>query len=148
MALTATYLNFSRNTDEAFTFYRSVFGTEFLNLQRYRDVPGSEGQPGPSEADKDLIINVALPILGGHILMGTDVPESTGFTFNPGNNVYICLMPASRADADRLFSELSVGGTVEFPLQDMIGGDYYGSLVDKFGIQWMVICSAKSWVAS
>jgi PhnB protein len=144
MAQTATYLNFTRNTEEAFTFYKSVFGTEFLGIMRHSDVPVPDGHPGPSDEDKDLVINVALPILGGHILMGTDAPGSMGFTLNQGNNVYICLMPDSRGEADRLFNELSAGGSVEMSLQDMFWGDYFGSFVDKFGVQWMVNCSAKS----
>ena len=110
MASTSTYLNFGRSTEAAFNFYKSVFGTEFLGIMRHRDVPVPEGQPGPSDEDKDLIINIALPILGGHVLMGTDAPESMGFKLNQGNNCYICLMPDSRAEADRLFNELSAGG--------------------------------------
>lgn len=145
MAQTSTYLNFDRQTEEAFTFYKSVFGAEFVaGVMRYRDVPAQEGQPGPSDEDKDLVINVALPILGGHLLMGTDAPESMGFKLNQGNNVYICLQPDTRAEADTLFAALSEGGNPEMPLQDMFWGDYFGSLVDKFGIQWMVNCSSKS----
>jgi PhnB protein len=83
-------------------------------------------------------MHVALPILGGHLLMGTDAPESIGFKVHPGNNVYISLHPDSRAEADRLFSALSAGGEVEMPLQDMFWGDYYGSFTDKCGIRWMV----------
>ena len=143
MASTSTYLNFERSTEAAFNFYKSVFGTEFLSIMRHRDVPVPEGQSGPSDEDKDLIINIALPILGGHVLMGTDAPESMGFKLNQGNNCYICLMPDSRAEADRLFNELSAGGSVEMPLADMFWGDYFGSWVDKFGVQWMVNCSAK-----
>ena len=143
MASTSTYLNFGRSTEAAFNFYKSVFGTEFLGIMRHRDVPVPEGQPGPSDEDKDLIINIALPILGGHVLMGTDAPESMGFKLNQGNNCYICLMPDSRAESDRLFNELSAGGSVEMPLADMFWGDYFGSWVDKFGVQWMVNCSAK-----
>ena len=145
MASVATYLNFERQTEEAFTFYKSVFGTEFMGpIMRHRDVPVPEGQDGPAEEDKDLVINVALPILGGHILMGTDAPESMGFTLNQGNNVYICLMPDTRVEADRLFAALSAGGKVEQPLQEMFWGDYFGSFVDKFGVQWMVNCSSKT----
>jgi PhnB protein len=83
-------------------------------------------------------MHVALPILGGHLLMGTDAPESMVFKVHPGNNVYISLHPDSRAEADRLFSALSAGGEVEMPLQDMFWGDYYGSFTNKYGIRWMV----------
>ena len=145
MAQTSTYLNFARETEAAFTFYKSVFGTEFVNgMMRHRDVPLPEGHPGPSDADKDLIINVQLPILGGHLLMGTDAPESMGFTLNQGNNVSICLQPDTRAEADRLYAALAEGGSSDMPLQDMFWGDYFGDLVDKFGIRWMVNYSPSS----
>lgn len=138
MAQVSTYLNFERQTEEAFNFYKSVFGTEFIGIMRHRDVPVPEGQPGPSDDIKDLIINVALPILGGHILMGTDAPEEAGFKLTQGNNVHICLMPDTREEADRLFAALSEGGEVEMPMQDMFWGDYYGSFTDKFGVHWMI----------
>ena len=145
MAQTSTYLNFERSTEEAFTFYKSVFGTEFVGgIMRHGDVPVPDGQPAPSEADKQLVINVQLPILGGHLLQGTDAPESMGFTLNQGNNVYICLQPDTRAEADSLFAALSAGGKVELPMQDMFWGDYFGSLVDQFGVQWMINCSSKT----
>jgi PhnB protein len=83
-------------------------------------------------------MHVALPILGGHLLMGSDAPESLGFKVNQGNNVYISIHPDSRTEADTLFAKLSAGGVVEMPMQDMFWGDYYGSLTDKFGIRWMV----------
>ncbi len=135
----------ARRTEEAFNFYKAVFGTEFVNgIMRHGDVPVPEGQPGPSDDDKQLVINVQLPILGGHLLMGTDVPESMGVNLNQGNNVYICLHPDTRAEADSLFAALSAGGTVQMPLQEMFWGDYYGSLVDKFGVQWMINCASKS----
>jgi PhnB protein len=143
MSQVATYLNFNRNTEEAFTFYKSVFGTEFMGIMRHGDVPVPDGQPGPSDEDKNLIINIALPILDGHVLMGTDVPDSMGFSVNQGNNVHICLMPETRTEADRLFAALSEGGKVEMPMQDMFWGDYFGSFADKFGINWMINCSEK-----
>ncbi len=145
MARTSTYLNFARSTEEAFNFYKSVFGTEFVDgIARFGDVPAQEGQPELSDDDKQLVMNVQLPILGGHLLMGTDAPESMGFRLNQGNNVYICLDPDTRAEADRLFAVLSEGGKVEMPLQEMFWGDYFGSLVDRFGVQWMVNCTSRS----
>ena len=144
MASVSTYLNFNGTTEEAFNFYKSVFGTEFVGISRMGDVPPQEGQPEMSDADKQLIMNVSLPILGGHMLMGTDAVESMGFTVNQGNNVYISLGPDSREEADRLFAALSEGGKVEMPMQDMFWGDYYGSLVDKYGVQWMVNYSPQS----
>ncbi|MGH8928453.1 MAG: VOC family protein [Acidimicrobiia bacterium] len=144
MARVSTYLNFVRDTEKAFNFYKSVFGTEFVDgISRMGEVPPQEGQPELSEADKNLVMNVQLPILGGHILQGTDAPESMGFELTQGNNVFITLEPDTRAETDALFKTLSEGGTVEMPLQDMFWGDYFGSLVDKFGVQWMFNCSSK-----
>lgn len=145
MARTSTYLNFARNTEAAFNFYKSVFGTEFVNgIARFGDVPVQEGQPEMSDDDRPLVMNVQLPILGGHLLMGTDAPESMGFQLNQGNNVYICLEPDTRAEADALLAALSAGGNVQMPLQEMFWGDYFGSLDDKFGVQWMINCTSPS----
>lgn len=145
MATVSTYLNFERNTEEAFSFYKTVFGTEFVgDIARFGDMPPAEGQPAPSEEDSQLILNIGLPILGGHLLMGTDAPESMGFTLNQGNNVYISLHPDSKEEADSLFAALSEGGTVEMPMADQFWGDYFGSLVDRFGVNWMVNTSSTS----
>jgi PhnB protein len=144
MSQVATYLNFKRNTEEAFTFYKSVFGTEFMGIMRHSDVPVPEGQQGPSEEDRNLIINIALPIMDGHVLMGTDSPESMGFNLTPGNNVHICLMPETRQESDRLFAALSEGGVVEMPMQDMFWGDYYGAFTDKYGVHWMINHASQS----
>jgi PhnB protein len=143
MATVSTYLNFSSKTEEAFHFYKSVFGGEFTSFQRFSDIPDLPGQEKMTEEDKKGIMHVELPILGGHKLMGTDAPESMGFKLNPGNNMYINLEPDTRNEADRLFSALSAGGKVEMPLQDMFWGGYFGSFVDKYGVQWMMNCSAK-----
>ena len=144
MAQVNTYLNFTRNTEEAFNFYKSVFGGEFIGgISRFSDIPPSENMPPLPEEDKNLVMHISLPILGGHLLMGTDAPESMGFKINFGNNVYISLHPDTREDTRRLFYALSEGGKVEQELQDMFWGDYYGSLKDKFGIRWMLICSEK-----
>jgi PhnB protein len=145
VARTSTYLNFSRTTEDAFNFYKSVFGTEFVDgISRMGDAPVEAGQPELSDADKQLVLNVQLPILGGHLLMGTDAPESMGFTLNRGNNIYICLDPDTRAEADSLFAALSGGGEVQMALTEMFWGDYFGSLVDKYGVQWMINCTSKS----
>lgn len=145
MSRVSTYLNFPRSTEEAFNFYRSVFGGEFVGgIHRMGEVPSQPGQPPMAEADKNLVMHITLPILGGHVLMGTDAPESMGFTVKPGNNMYINLEPDTRAEADRLFVGLSAGGKVEMQLQEMFWGDYFGSLTDKYGVQWMVNCSSKT----
>lgn len=144
MAKVSTYLNFVRNTEEAFEFYRSVFGWEFDDgIHRFSEIPPQEWESPLKEEDKNLVMHVALPILGGHMLMGTDAPESMGFKVQPGNNVYITLEPDTRAEADRLFAALSANGTIEMPLQDMFWWDYYGSLADQYGIRWMINCSQK-----
>ena len=145
MASVSTYLNFPRQTEEAFNFYKSVFGGEFNNgIARFSEVPPQEGAPEMPEADKNLVMHIELPILGGHVLMGTDAPESMGFTVNFGNNVYIMLQPDSREETKKLFDALSVGGKVTMELQDMFWGDYYGSCTDKYGVQWMFDFSKKA----
>ncbi|MBP6888740.1 MAG: VOC family protein [Candidatus Pacebacteria bacterium] len=142
MARTSTYLNFSRNTEEAFLFYQSVFGGEFDGgIHRMGEVEA--GEPKLSEEDKNLVMHVALPILGGHVLMGTDAPESMGFKLTFGNNVFINLEPDTRGETDRLFKALKEGGKVGMELQEMFWGDYFGSCTDKFGVQWMFNCASK-----
>lgn len=144
MSRVSTYLNFSRETEEAFNFYKSVFGGEFTNgIQRLGEVPTHEGMPAHSEVDKNLVMHVELAILGGHVLMGTDAPESMGFTVRYGNNIYINLEPDTRADTDRLFAALSAGGKVDMQLQEMFWGGYFGSCTDKYGVQWMFNCTTK-----
>jgi len=145
MARTSTYLNFPRSTEEAFNYYKSVFGGEFCGggVARFGDFPPPEGAPQLAEEDKNLIMHIELPITGGHILMGTDAPESMGFKINQGNNVYIMLETDTRIETQQLFEALSAGGKVEMELQDMFWGAYYGSLTDKFGIKWMFNCMGK-----
>ncbi|PHN04760.1 VOC family protein [Flavilitoribacter nigricans] len=142
MSTVSTYLNFPRNTEEAFNFYRTVFGTEFdgEGIMRMGDVPPPEGAPPMAEADKNLVMHVSLPTLGGHRLMGTDAPESMGFQLTSGNNFYINLQPDTRAETKKLFDALSAGGKVTMDLQDMFWGDYYGSCTDQFGVHWMFNC--------
>ena len=145
MSKVSTYLNFLRNTEEAFNFYKKVFDTEFVDgIHRFSEVPPQKGQPPMKEEDKNLVMNVQLPILGGHILMGTDAPESMGFKVIKGTNMYINLQPDTRTETDKLFKALSEGGKVEMELQEMFWGDYYGSCTDKFGVQWMLNCSSKT----
>ena len=145
MANVSTYLNFERSTEEAFTFYKSVFGTEFAGPNmRHGDVPSQEGMPELSDEDKHLVMNVALPIMAGHLLMGTDIPASMGMALNKGNDVTIGLHPDSRDEADRLFAALSAGGTVGQPMHDAFWGDYYGDFTDKFGTRWMINHSTQS----
>jgi PhnB protein len=146
MSSVSTYLNFPRNTEEAFNFYKSVFGGEFYGgkIMRFGDMPPQDGAPPMAEGDKNLVIHVALPITGGHMLMGTDAPETMGFKVNFGNNVHINLQTDTRAETQKLFKALSAGGVVSMELQDMFWGDYFGSCTDKFGVQWMFNCQEKA----
>jgi len=144
MARVSTYLNFPRSTEEAFLFYKSVFETDFsAPIARFKDIPAQPGQPPLSEADGNLVMHIELPILGGHVLMGTDAPESMGFTVTRGNNVHINLEPDTRPEADRLFKALSAGAAIQMPLQEMFWDGYFGSLTDRFGVSWMFNCAGK-----
>jgi len=145
VASVSTYLNFPRITEDAFIFYKSVFGGEFSGggIARFGDIPAAEGTPPIADEDKNLIMHIELPILGGHVLMGTDAPESMGFKVNFGDNIYINLEPDTRAETKRLFDALSAGGKVTMELQDMFWGAYYGSCTDKFGVQWMFNYAGK-----
>lgn len=139
MAKVSVYLNFNRQVEEAFEFYKKVFRTEYIgHVARFRDIPPSESMPPLSDDDKNLVMHVSLPVMGDFVLMGCDAPESMGFTVNKGNNVHLNLEPDTRTEADRLFAELSAGGQVTMPMADMFWGAYYGSLTDKFGINWMI----------
>lgn len=146
MARVSTYLNFSRNTEEAFNFYKSVFGGEFGNngIARFGDIPTQEGMPPMAEEDKKLVMHIELEILGGHVLMATDAPESMGFKVNFGNNSYINLEPDTKIETKKIFDALSNGGIITMELQDMFWGAYYGSCTDKFGVQWMFNCVEKA----
>jgi len=135
MATMNPYLNFLGNTEEAFLFYKSVFGSEFSSFQRFSDTPFGADMP---EADRSKIMHVALPVGPGHELMGTDALESMGHTLTVGNNMYITLNPDSKEEADRLYKSLSAGGKIEMELQDTFWGAYYGSFADQFGVQWMI----------
>ena len=146
MATVSIYLNFERSTEEAFNFYSKVFNSEFegSGIMRFTDVPMGEDMPPLPEEDKNLVMHVSLPILGGYTLMGSDAPESMGFKVTQGNNVYVMLQPDTREETRSLFKVLSEGGTIEQELQDMFWGDYYGSCKDRFGVQWMFNCTEKS----
>jgi PhnB protein len=145
MSRVSTYLNFSRNTEEAFNFYKSVFGGEFSGggIMRLGDIPPQEGIPPLADEDRSLIMHIELPILDGYKLMGTDAPESMGFNVIFGNNSYIALDPETREETKRIFDGLSKGGVVETELQVMFWGAYYGTFTDKYGVRWMLNCTAK-----
>jgi PhnB protein len=136
MKIVNPYLNFPGNTEEAFNFYKSVFGGEFLFVQRFKDTPQAGGGEMPAEAANG-IMHIALKI-GETTLMGTDAIESMGHTVTVGNNVNLSVHAESREEADRVFKGLSDGASNIMPLQDMFWGDYWGALRDKYGICWMV----------
>ena len=136
---TCTYLNFPGNTEEAFNFYKSVFKTEFVGkgIQRFGNIPAEAGHPPVSDEIKNMILHIELPIVGGHILMATDAPESMGFILTKGNNMNISVEPESREETKRLFDALAEGGEITMPLEDMFFGSYFGSVTDKYNINWM-----------
>ncbi|MCF8237806.1 MAG: VOC family protein [Saprospiraceae bacterium] len=142
----STYLNFQGNLEEAFTFCKSVFQTEFAGdgMQRFGDIPANADHPPIADHVKNRVLHVELPLLGNHILMATDAPQEMGFTVTPGNNMHISLEPESREDAKRLFDALSQEGTISMPLEDMFWGAYFGSFTDQYGINWMVNCQAPT----
>jgi PhnB protein len=131
-----TYLNFAGNTEEAFNFYKSVFGGDFTSVVRFKDFP-MEGVTIPKE-DENKIMHIGLPIGEDNVLMGTDTLGSLGQELVQGNNIYISLHPATKKEADKIFNSLSEGGEVEMTIADQVWGDYFGSLKDKFGTLWMV----------
>jgi PhnB protein len=135
MATINPYLNFNGNTEEAFNFYKSVFGGEFMVLMRWKDAPEVDKIP-PSDREK--IMHVSLPIGKGNVLMATDALESCGHSLTQGNNFYISINAESEEEADRLFNGLSAGGQVTMALHKAFWGAYFGMFTDKFGIQWMV----------
>ncbi len=131
-----SYLNFAGNAQEAFDFYKSVFGGEFSSVVRFKDFP-MEGVAIAKE-DEDKIMHISLPIGEDGLLMASDVLESLGQRLVEGNNVYVSVHPDSREEADRLFNALSEGAEIEMPIADQVWGGFFGSLKDKFGIRWMV----------
>lgn len=132
------YLNFDGQAEEAFNFYKSVFGGEFSGgIMRMADMPGCD-EMTISEDEKNRVMHVSLPLNSGQILMASDIVPSMGHKLHVGNNNYISISTDSREEADRLFKDLSKGGKVEMPMQDQFWGDYFGSFSDKFGIGWMI----------
>jgi PhnB protein len=131
-----SYLNFAGNAQEAFDFYKSVFGGEFSSVVRFKEFP-MEGV-AISEEDGEKLMHIGLPIGEDNLLMASDVLESLGQRLVQGNNVYVSVHPTSREDAGRIFTALSEGAEIEMPIADQAWGDFYGSLKDKFGVQWMV----------
>ncbi|MCC2590082.1 VOC family protein [Chryseobacterium sp. MFBS3-17] len=132
------YLNFDGNCEEAFNHYKNVFRTGFAGngVMKFSDVPG-EGMPPMSDDIKNRVMHVSIQ-LGDQMLMGSDTMPGMGKPFSSGINNYISVHPDSREEADRIFAELSEGGEVEMPMEDQFWGDYFGSLIDRFGTPWMI----------
>ena len=135
MALINPHINFNGNAEEAFNFYKSVFGGEFTKVIRFKDLENPEFPLAEKEANK--IMHIALPI-GTSVLMGNDVPEIFGKTNENENRSKIAISAESKEEADHIFNGLSVGGSVEMPIGDSPWGSYFGMFRDKYGIEWMV----------
>jgi PhnB protein len=129
------YLNFDGQAEEAFNFYKSVFGSEFSGIMKMKEAPGTENL---SEEEQNRVMHVSLPIGNDIVLMASDILPSMGHKLVKGNNNYISLHPGSKEEADRLFKGLSADGDIEMPMEDQFWGDYFGSFTDKFGICWMI----------
>jgi len=136
------YLNFQDNAEEAFNFYKSVFGGEFATMMRFKEVAEFPGKEKLSEADLNKMMHISLPV-GDNMLMATDMLESMGQKLKTGNDVTLSLHPDNRKEADRLYKELSADGKPHMPMADMFWGDYWGMLTDKFGVNWMVNYSKR-----
>jgi PhnB protein len=135
MALINPHINFNGNAEEAFTFYKSVFGGEFAKIVRFKDFASPEFPIAENEANK--IMHIALPI-GENILMANDVPEILGKTNENENRSKISISAESKEEADKLFYGLSEGGQIEMPITESSWGSYFGMFRDKYGIEWMV----------
>jgi PhnB protein len=137
MARVSTYLNFPGTSEEAFTFYAQVFGTQVSMLQRFSDM-AIPGGPQLSEEEQPFILDVEVETLGGHVLMATDLLPSTGQEFRVGNNVTLNLEPDTNEDADRLYAALAQGGSDSTGMSQMPWGAYWGCRLDRFGVRWML----------
>ena len=138
MAVVNPYLTFSGNCEEAFTFYKSVFGGDFQYVGRFKEMPPMEGCPPVSEAEAEKIMHISLPISKETSLMGSDSLDAFGQATIVGTNFTISINTTSQEEADKLFNGLSAGGKVTMPMDKTFWGSYFGMFVDKFNIQWMV----------
>jgi PhnB protein len=136
MARINPYIHFNGNAEEAFTFYKSVFGGEFEKLMRYRDISSAEFPVGENDANR--IMHITLPVSKDNHLIGSDVLEMMGKVNESDNRNAISLSAASRSEADKLFNGLSVNGKIEMPINDGPFGSYFGMFTDKYGVEWMV----------
>ncbi len=135
------WINFNGNAEEAFTFYKSVFGGEFTKIVRFKDIANDQFKVAEKEENK--IMNITLPIGTGNVLIGNDVPEIMGQVNENENRSKILINTESKEEAERIFNELSLGGTVEGPMGDSPWGTYFGMFRDKYGIEWMIEFSSN-----
>lgn len=142
MATINPWINFNGNAEEAFTFYKSVFGGEFTKITRFKDLASAEFQVPETEANK--IMHVALPIGNGSVLMGNDVPEFMGKVNERENRSKIVVSTDSKEEAEKIFNDLSVGGEIEGPMGDSPWGTHAGMFRDKYGVEWIVEFSATA----
>jgi PhnB protein len=137
MTTVNVYLTFTGNCEEAFNFYKSVFGGEFPYVGRFGDMPDGDGKPS-SASDKQRIMHISLPISAETMLMGSDTTQEYEAQFSQGNNFSISITTDSKEKADHFFNALSEGGQITMPMNDTFWGDYFGMLTDRFGINWMI----------
>ena len=138
MATVNVYLTFNGNCEEAFNFYKSVFGGEFTYIGRYGDMPAQEGMPPLSDEDKNRVMHVGLPVSSETILMGADNMKDNEKNTTFGNNFSIIVTAGGKEEADRFFNLLSKDGQIWMPMKEEFWGDYFGMFADKFGINWMI----------
>ena len=129
------YLHFNGNGEKAMNFYRKVFGGEFISVQRYKDIPGSEKM---SDEDREKMVHISLKLSEGTVLMASDLVTKMDDKVVFGNNYHICLQASSEKEADKLFNSLSEGGKIEMPMNKTFWGAYFGMCADQFGILWMI----------
>lgn len=135
------FIHFNGNTEEAFTFYKSIFGGEFINITRFKDLANAENLF--SEKEANCIMHIALPIGNNSVLMGSDVPEMFGKVNENENRSKVYINADSKEEAENLYHALSEGGAIEVPFSESHPGSYFGMLRDKFGIEWMVNFSGR-----
>lgn len=131
------YLTFNGNCEEAFNFYKSIFGGEFPYVGKFKDMPAEGGKPVPKE-DAEKIMHISLPISKETMLMGSDTGGEWASNYSKGNNFSISISTDSKENADKFFQGLSTGGQTTMPMEKTFWGDYFGMLTDKFGINWMI----------
>lgn len=137
MASINPYLTFNGNCEDAFNFYKSVFGGEFAYVGRFSEMPPQEGKTMPAE-ESNRIMHISLPIGNGAALMGSDTGGEWAQGFTPGNNFSISINADSKEEADTLFNGLAAGGQITMPMSNTFWGSYFGMCIDKFGISWMM----------